>query len=112
MSLHDSIDIESNDDPWVLSPNEQDEISFSVTNEWKFVYVNVSTRENIDGGWVTQPVCPEVTLTSPANSYTITIGNPLSRIPITTENTGEWNFKVTNSCENQIQVRFAVLLFK
>jgi hypothetical protein len=110
--LYDSIGPEKKDDPWLLSSGESQDFTWSVTNEWKFVYVNTSTSENVNGEWSFQPVCPKITLTSPVNTYTINIGNPLSRIPITTENSGDWEFKIVNSCDNQIRVNFAILMYR
>ncbi|MBS3801273.1 MAG: hypothetical protein KGY65_00830 [Candidatus Thermoplasmatota archaeon] len=108
--LHDSIgDL---NDPWLLSSGESEMFSWSVTEEWKFIYVNSSTLENVGGDWIVQPVCPQITVTSPENTYMINLGNPLSRIQVTTENIGEWQFKVVNSCDNQIQVSFTILMYK
>ena len=108
--LHDSI--EDLNDAWLLSSGESEMFSWSVSEEWKFIYVNSSTLEKVGGEWIVQPVCPQITVTSPENTYTINIGNPLSRIQVTTENIGEWTFKAVNSCDNQIQVRFTVLMYK
>lgn len=111
-SVYDSLTIEKNNDPWLISSDESKEFTWSITNDWKYVYVNTSTRENVNGEWVIQPVCPKITLTNPANTYTINIGNPLSRIPVTNENSGEWEFRVVNSCDNQLQVSFVLSMYK
>ena len=110
--LHDSLGPAKNDDPWLLSAGESEVFSWSVTGEWKFIYVNSTTLENKDGEWIVQPVCPTLTVTSPVNTYTINIGNPLSRIQVTIENVGEWKFNAVNSCDTQIQVKFTVLMYK
>jgi hypothetical protein len=108
--LHDSIgDL---NDAWLLSSGESELFSWSVSEEWKFIYVNSSTLENVGGEWIVQPVCPQITVTSLEKTYAINLGNPLSRIQVTTENIGEWTFKAVNSCDNQIQVSFTVLMYK
>lgn len=110
--LYNSIGPEGTDEPWILSSGDRDEFTWTVTDDYKFIYVNSSTRENIDGDWILQPVCPTVTVSSPVNSYTITIGNPLSRIPVTTDNIGDWTFEVVNGCDNQLQVAFVISMYK
>ena len=110
--VYDSLEVEKDDDPWILPSGEEDEFSWSVSIDWKFVFVNVSTHEFVNGEWILQPVCPQVSVTSPINTYSISIGVPFSRVPITSENSGQWAFQVLNSCDNQIRVRFVISLYR
>ena len=41
--IHDSLGTEKKDDPWILSPSENKEFTWSISEEWKFVFINQRT---------------------------------------------------------------------
>lgn len=100
------------DEPWIIPPHEDKEITFYVTSDTKYVYIIGALSVWIDGEWVGGDVVEDsfigVENPSGLNKY---YGSP-GRITINTENWGYWRVWVYNDADNKMEACLAISIWK
>lgn len=103
---------EESDEKWIISSGSWKDIYWDVPSDSKYVDITVSTSKIENGEYITDGNKASVMVSNPEETFEIEWGETLPRITVTTENWGQWRLWVTNTCENNVEVSFTILIYK